>query len=175
MKKRYLILMIILLLPIISSTTCPKGLVNDYYPGDCGIYTDANSNQICDYSETTINPKTLNTENSNIQVSKMQYNITLITILSMALYLGSYFLSKKGKISLVTHRKIWNFFLLITFIVTAITSIIIVLGLEYQMFIQTPFNLNYLHIEFGYVMILISIFHILWHIPYFKSYLKIKK
>ena len=32
-------------------TECPHGLVNDPYPGKCGLYMDKDSNQICDYSE----------------------------------------------------------------------------------------------------------------------------
>ncbi|MDP2750208.1 MAG: 4Fe-4S binding protein [Nanoarchaeota archaeon] len=34
-----------------SGSDCPWGTVNCSYPGDCGLYTDDNSNKICDYSE----------------------------------------------------------------------------------------------------------------------------
>jgi ABC-type molybdate transport system substrate-binding protein len=34
-----------------NSLSCPRGLVNDPYPGVCHLYTDENSNNICDYSE----------------------------------------------------------------------------------------------------------------------------
>lgn len=30
---------------------CPKGMVNENYPGNCGSYTDKNNNGICDLSE----------------------------------------------------------------------------------------------------------------------------
>ncbi|MBN2422241.1 hypothetical protein JXB41_03365 [Candidatus Woesearchaeota archaeon] len=30
---------------------CPKGLINDPFPGSCALYTDENNNRICDYSE----------------------------------------------------------------------------------------------------------------------------
>jgi hypothetical protein len=33
------------------TTACPKGLVNDRYPGRCRLYTDRNGNGICDLSE----------------------------------------------------------------------------------------------------------------------------
>jgi len=32
-------------------TRCPKGMVNDPYPGSCGRYIDLNNNGICDNSE----------------------------------------------------------------------------------------------------------------------------
>lgn len=34
-------------------TQCPKGLVNDPYPGRCRLYTDKNGNGYCDYSEVS--------------------------------------------------------------------------------------------------------------------------
>jgi len=175
MKKINLFLLAVLLIiiPLISSTDCPRGLVNDTYPGDCGIYTDSNNNKICDYSEEkTISAQQLNTETSNIKESTMKYNITLITIITIILYLFTYFLSKYSKISQVTHKKIWNFLLLITFIITALTSIFYILKIEYGTNLSLPFNISFWHIEIGYAMILISIFHTLWHLPYFKSYLK---
>lgn len=37
--------------PTRVTTRCPKGKINDPYPGHCRLYTDRNSNNICDYSE----------------------------------------------------------------------------------------------------------------------------
>lgn len=37
--------------PTSVATRCPKGLINDPYPGRCRLYTDSNGNAICDYSE----------------------------------------------------------------------------------------------------------------------------
>jgi len=34
-----------------ASATCPLNLVNDPYPGQCGLYVDANGNGFCDLSE----------------------------------------------------------------------------------------------------------------------------
>ncbi|MBN1933637.1 MAG: hypothetical protein JW934_03175 [Anaerolineae bacterium] len=35
-----------------TATRCPKGLVNDPYPGRCHSYTDRNGSGICDLSES---------------------------------------------------------------------------------------------------------------------------
>jgi hypothetical protein len=35
-----------------SSTRCPKGLVNDPYPGRCHHYVDSNGSGYCDLSES---------------------------------------------------------------------------------------------------------------------------
>lgn len=178
MNKYFILIVILLVIPLVTSTTCPRGLVNDTYPGACNLYTDSNKNNICDYSEQpsqqsqTISSQQSNTQNSNIKINTIKYNITLITIITILLYLATYFLSKKNKISQVTHKKIWNFLLLITFIITAFTSIFYLLKLEYNINLSLPINISFLHIEIGYIMILISIFHMLWHLPYFKTYLK---
>jgi len=48
---------LIFLLVIISSTTafawddCPKGLVDDPYPGECSKYIDTDNDGICDHSQ----------------------------------------------------------------------------------------------------------------------------
>jgi protein involved in sex pheromone biosynthesis len=35
----------------IYSGSCPKGLINDTYPGECGQYIDKNQDNICDRSQ----------------------------------------------------------------------------------------------------------------------------
>ncbi len=34
-----------------DETECPRGMVNDTYPGSCGLYVDKDGNNICDNSE----------------------------------------------------------------------------------------------------------------------------
>ena len=35
----------------VVTSSCPRGLVHDEYPGRCGLYQDSDSNGICDLSE----------------------------------------------------------------------------------------------------------------------------
>ena len=64
MKKTMLTIAILIFTFIFSSTNniglvkevyawddCPKGLVNDEYPGSCPRYVDTDENGICDHSE----------------------------------------------------------------------------------------------------------------------------
>jgi len=59
MRKKTLIILLLIfafLLPAISGGVyawddCPKGLVNDEYPGECSRYIDTDENGICDHSE----------------------------------------------------------------------------------------------------------------------------
>lgn len=101
----------------------------------------------------------------------MVYNFSLITITLLILYSITYILSKTNKIKIITHRKIWNILLLITFLIMGILGIILVLNIQYKTGIKLPFRVLYLHVEAGIAMTIIAIFHILWHWPYFKSIL----
>lgn len=44
---------ILLLIPSYILPSCPKGLVNDPFPGRCGLYIDENQDQLCDLSQTS--------------------------------------------------------------------------------------------------------------------------
>ena len=101
----------------------------------------------------------------------MVYNFSLITITLLILYSITYILSKTNKIKIITHRKIWNILLLITFFIMGILGIILVLNIQYKTSIKLPSKALYWHVEAGIAMTLIAIFHIAWHLPYFKSIL----
>jgi small neutral amino acid transporter SnatA (MarC family) len=93
----------------------------------------------------------------------------------VVLYLISLFLARKKVISFDSHKMIWNVALTISFIVVAITSIQYLLVLEYGLFWTFGMNINRLHIESGIVMLVISIFHIFWHVSYYKSIFRRRK
>jgi len=98
---------------------------------------------------------------------RIEYFFIPITLLLVVLYLTSLILSRKKKITTVQHRKIWNFLLLITFLVSGILGILLVLKVSFG--IEIPFYSDalFFHVEFGIAMAFISIFHILWHWKYF--------
>lgn len=44
--------MVVMFVPIVSAwDDCPRGLVNDTYPGACSRYVDTNKDGICDHSQ----------------------------------------------------------------------------------------------------------------------------
>ncbi len=118
----------------------------------------------------------LGTQTSNIEIkeSTKEYYMWQTTLILVALYLLSLYLVKKGKLTLVKNRKIWNMLLLISGIITAFTSIFLLLRLNYGITISFPLNMITVHAIAGYTMLLIAIFHTLWHMPYWKSYLPVK-
>jgi len=97
-----------------------------------------------------------------------------VAILLIILYITTYILSRKNIISVVNQRKFWNVLLLLTFLGTGLSGIFLVLRINLGLNIRWPFNLLYWHVEIGLAMTLISIFHTLWHWPYYKSIIKFK-
>ncbi len=104
---------------------------------------------------------------SETHTSTNLYPVLAIVIITHLLYLLTFILSKKEIISTNMHRKIWNWLLLIVFIPVLVTSLLWLLRVEYNVIIPTFFNVIYWHVVFGLVMIIISAFHILWHVKYY--------
>lgn len=103
---------------------------------------------------------------ANLYIKQLVLGLVII-------YLISFFMAKKNIITIITHKKIWNIILLISFILVAITSISFLLLLEYGIYFSIPNN-SFWHTELGIVMILISLFHSIWHLAYFKAILGFK-
>lgn len=100
------------------------------------------------------------------------YHFLLIFFVTFAFYFLSFYLVKIKKISLITHRRVWNIILLISFLISGVIGLILAFSIDQKLSIAWYLSLLWLHVEFGIVMALISIFHTLWHLPYYKSILK---
>lgn len=135
-------------------STCPRGLVNDPYPGSCGQYIDVNQDQLCDLSQTI--PTTSGATPINNPLPTMSFDYTLIILFFLPILI--YVFTSKFKL-------FWNISLLITCIPTTISTLGYIFGF---------FNpiLNAFHLRFGTVFIAIAIIHALWHLPYWQGVAK---
>lgn len=100
---------------------------------------------------------------------EMIYPMQIIVFPLVFLYLLGLYLVKKNKLNLASHRKFWNILLLITFLVSGIMGLLLVYRINTGNIIQLPFNILYWHVEFGIAMAIISIFHISWHLNYYRK------
>jgi hypothetical protein len=166
---------------------CPFGEINEPFPGTCGRYTDSDNDNICDLSQTAPeNRYNLNGEENETQEdinatssssgqsnnSRINYYFLPILIVLSIFYFITYTLSKKKKIKIIQHRKIWNVILLITFLISGIFGIILAILISYGIRLTFYSDLLFWHVEFGIAMAIISIFHIAWHWKYFKKIVK---
>lgn len=133
--------------------------------------------------------ESLNSSNSEIEVSnsdiddeldlsintkvsvkqKSRYKIILWSSLTFGFYFLSLLMMKLNVYQKKIHRRIWNILLLITFLVSGILGLVLVLQINYAILPTYYFTFLKLHVDFGIGMALISIFHIFWHLKYFKS------
>lgn len=190
MKKfrKYIILStLIFILVALSSISiyawnnCPFGLEDDPYPGECKRYIDTDGDGICDRSQPAPedrNPNvvlTISDSPSPERKSLPDYNFLEIFFITMLIYFSGKFLARKLEISLCKEKIFWNVFLLISFIGSTGTGMILVLIRDYDWFRSINFNFLFWHVEFSIVMTLLGIFHALWHLKYYLSIFKKKK
>ena len=103
------------------------------------------------------------------------YNFFEIFLISLLIYFGGKLLARKLEISSCKEKKFWNVFLLISFIGSAGTGMILVFIRDYDWFRSINFNFLFWHVEFSIIMTLLGIFHALWHLKYYLSIFKKKK
>ena len=165
------------MISFVNAVDCPSGIVNDSYPGDCGKYIDSNKDKICDLSQeaNVLTPsENLVLPKSDVFVNGVDYYFIPIIIVISLLYFLTFYLVKTRKISLIAHRKIWNFVLLISSVILIILSILLVIRIQYDISILNEWRnfMLFWHVEFGIIFCLVSIFHIIWHLAYYKNLLK---
>jgi len=191
MKKRlFLVLLFLLILSSLFKGAgyakawddCPFGKVNDEYPGDCPRFVDTDKDGICDHSQPPPEERIVVSESETLpkeisqpksEESKTNYYLGFVSFFIFALYFLTYFFSKKKIIKVLSHRKLWNFFLTIAFLINLFTSALLVSQLSFNLQLNLPFNLSFWHVETGIVFSLIALLHILWHLPYYKQFLKL--
>lgn len=187
--RKYIILpTIIFILVAFSSISiyawdnCPFGLEDDPYPGECKRYIDTDGDGICDRSQPAPEDRdtnvilTVSDSPSSERKSLPDYNFLEIFFITMLIYFSGKFLARKLEISLCKEKKFWNLFLLISFIGSAGTGMILVFIRDYDWFRSINFNFLFWHVEFSIVMTLLGIFHALWHLKYYLSiFIKKKK
>jgi spermidine synthase len=101
------------------------------------------------------------------------YNFLFIFSILILSYLLSFYFSKINVIKTLTHKKIWNIVLLFSFLISGIIGLMLAFMIDNKTAISIYPLLLWLHVEFGIIMAIISIFHIIWHIPYLKNIVSI--
>lgn len=107
--------------------------------------------------------------------TKKPYNIILITSIVLLAYLLTFILVKAGKLKKLSHRKIWNVILLITFLVSCLLGFLLALQINYGFCMDWFRSFLKWHVEFGIAMTIIAVIHIVWHYKYYTTMISKKK
>ncbi len=95
------------------------------------------------------------------------FPVTVITILA---YLFTWLFSTWKIFPRKTHRKFWNYLLLITFLVSGLLGMLSVVKVNYKLEIPGYDTLMQWHVAFGIGMVIISFFHLSWHLKYYFTF-----
>ena len=137
-------------------------------------------------SETGATQEEIIAENATENVTEVEetpaeptkpFRYPLFTILGITfgLYLFTFIMVKSGKMAKPTHRKIWNVTLGVTCLVSCLLGILLAFFINYGCRPTWYINILHWHVYFGIAMTLIAIFHIFWHLEYYKNIFKKKK
>jgi len=171
---------------------CPFGITNDPWPGQCGRYWDSDDNGFCDHGEPSPEDRGIVVPDSETEaetdedlpdntasqgsdsdiesdgpVRLRTYHVLEIGAVLSTLYFFTYMASQKGHLTYSNHKRLWNWMLLATFLLSAFLGLILAISLSYGWVFPFSDSL-YVHVEFGAAMAIISIFHVLWHWKYWK-------
>jgi spermidine synthase len=100
------------------------------------------------------------------------YLLVPILLVLLVLYFISLLFSYLEVLSKSSHRKIWNFGLLGTFLATAILGTLMAIQINYKLEVPWTEKILKWHVNFGIGMAIIGLFHFLWH---WKYYIPLKK
>jgi spermidine synthase len=103
------------------------------------------------------------------------YHLLLLSLLSLSGYLLTWSLVKTGIISKQFHRRIWNVVLLISFLISGILGMLLVVQLNYKLEWEFMKPLMVWHVDAGIVLTLVAVFHFLWHSSYYLNLFKKKQ
>lgn len=100
----------------------------------------------------------------------MVYEILIPAVPFLGAYITTFVLYKKGLIRKALHVNLWNFILLLSFIVSGGAGFLLMVLMELGIISTANLGLLYWHVEFGITLTLVTIFHL--H-TYWKSTRKI--
>lgn len=103
------------------------------------------------------------------------YHILTILFILLAAYSVSYFMVKTKKISLILHKMIWNYLLLINFVLSGLIGLILAFLIDYKYSIVWYRQALWIHVEFGIAMAVVAIFHLIWHFGYYRAILRLDR
>jgi hypothetical protein len=90
----------------------------------------------------------------------MTYDLIIISVPIIIIYLVSFIIYHKGFIKKSTHIRLWNILILITFLISVGVGLSLLSLVEYGIALPISKSLLYWHVQFGIAMFWIALFHI---------------
>jgi len=100
------------------------------------------------------------------------YPLLSVITITLMFYFTSWIFSLWNIIPVRVHRKIWNIFLLITFLITGIFGLLCVIKINTKTDFPTD-KLLYYHVVMGIAMVVVGFIHFFYHLSYYFSRSKV--
>ena len=99
----------------------------------------------------------------------MTYHLIPISLFLIIFYAIMRILLKRDIIHMINYRKIWNVLLLISFLISGILGIVLIVEINFGIKFLLPFDFLFWHVEIGIAMFIICTLHIAERWNYFKN------
>mgnify|MGYP000899697884 CR=1 FL=1 len=97
----------------------------------------------------------------------MTYHVLTTGVTVLVIYLFSLYLASSGFTPGQSHRRFWNWILLLSFLVAAIPGLFLALRITYRWEVSFAGPLLQWHVEAGIAMAFAAIIHLSWHMAYY--------
>jgi spermidine synthase len=97
------------------------------------------------------------------------YPLLPVSVLTILAYFTTRMFAGWGIFTLKLHRKFWNILLLVAFLVTGLLGLLSVIKINFKLEIPGYDRLLHWHVAFGIGMVVVSLFHLSWHLKYYFS------
>ena len=104
--------------------------------------------------------------------ARISYFFLEILLSTLILYTSSSVAVRLQLMKTSVHRKIWNLVLLVSFVACGLLSLLLTAQVDLVFWKEAAFTIKFWHVESGIVMVVVSIFHTIWHLPYYRKIFK---
>ena len=97
----------------------------------------------------------------------MTYHVLPIGVTVTVIYLFTLYLSLSGFTPRLSHRRFWNWILLVAFLISGLFGLFLALRITYRWEIPFAESVRHWHVEAGSAMVFAAIIHMTWHLSYY--------
>jgi len=133
--------------------------------------------QIIEEKASSISQNEANTTVKEVAIAatppfKKPYHLILISMLTLGSYFFTFLLSRFGILHKIYHRRLWNTLLLLTAAISCLFGFFLAVQVNYGFLGEWYRPILTWHVECGIAMTIIAVFHVFWHISYYKQLFK---
>lgn len=97
----------------------------------------------------------------------MTYHVLPIGVTVTVIWLFTLYLSVTGFTPRLSHRRFWNWVLLVSFLISGLFGLFLALRITYRWEIPFSESLRHWHVEAGTAMVFAAVIHLTWHLSYY--------